>query len=189
MRRVLTRVALCLGVLAVPACSDPGYEEPARSEHLVEHPLWSLVATPEADPFAAAHGRPVVHACEPGAYFMATAEVFEVELARCRERYVSLHQVSLTALQPGDSLQFELSHLLLRPLTESVTEAYLGLSVDEQVIWQVSIQILAPSSNYTFSAPVTTKADVGSDVVLHLDNHGENSYSFSPFVIKRGDGS
>ncbi len=189
MRRVLSRGALCLGVLAVPSCSAPGSEEPAKSEHLVDHGLWSLVVTPEADPFAATRGRPVVHACEPGAYFMPTAHVFEVELARCRERYVSLHQVSLAAIQPGDSLQFELSHLLLRPLTESVTEAYLALSVDGQVIWEVSIQILAPSSNYMFSAPVSTEAQVGSDVVLHLDNHGENSYSFSQFVIERGDGS
>lgn len=119
---------------------------------------------------------------------MLTPEIFEVELSRCRERYLSLHQLSLTPIHPGDSLRFHVSHMLLRPLTESVTEAYLALSVDKQVVWQITLQIIAPSNSYTFAVPVTTEAAMGSDVVLHLDNHGENSYTFSHLVIQRGNG-
>lgn len=159
-----------------------------KAEHLVDHASWSMVATPEADPFAVTQGRPNVHACEVGAYFMLTPDIFEVELSRCRERYLSLHQLSLAPIHPGDSLQFDLSHMLLRPLTESVTEAYLALSVDQQVIWQITLQIIAPSNSYSFVVPVTIEAATGSDVVLHLDNHGENSYTFSHLVIQRGDG-
>jgi hypothetical protein len=112
-------------------------------------------------------------------------DTFEVELARCRERYVSLRQPSVRELHAGDSLQFTLSHLLLRPLTESVTEAYLGLTVNARLVWELRLQIAAPSNDYVVSVPITAEFPMGSDVVLHLNNHGENSYTFSPMVVAR----
>jgi hypothetical protein len=172
-------------VVLTCACSGASDAASPPVNAWVDHGAWSLVATPEADPFAAAHARPNVHACESGAYFQPTADTFEVELARCRERYVSLRQPSVRELHAGDSLQFTLSHLLLRPLTESVTEAYLGLTVNARLVWELRLQIAAPSNDYVVSVPITAEFPMGSDVVLHLNNHGENSYTFSPMVVAR----
>lgn len=174
----------CLGFVG---CSEPPGAAPATPtgpEELVDHAAWSMVDTAEADPFAA-HGRPTVHACEDEAYFQPTPGALEIELARCRQRYVSIHQPSLVDLYAGDHLQFTLAHQLLRPVTESVTEAYVALAVNGGVVWELTIQILAPANGYTLDVPVTAELAAGSDVVLHINNHGENSYTFSPITVVR----
>lgn len=169
--------------LGFTACSgNPA--EPAP-ELLVDHAAWALVATPEADPFAVGRGRPTVHACQDAAYFEPTPGTLEIELAYCRERYVSLHQASRLDLHAGDVLHFNLSHLLLRPLTEDVTEAYLALAVRETIVWERTLQILAVANNYIIDVPLGADFPATSDVVLHLDNHGENSYTLSPFEVVR----
>lgn len=181
----MTRRGASLALVLMCGCSEPSDSANTSGDVWVDHAAWSLVATPTSDPFAAVYARPNVHACENGAYFQPTADTFEVELARCRERYVSLHQPSVRDLHVGDSLQFTLSHLLLRPLTESVTEAYLALSVDARLVWELRLQIAAPSQTYPVSVPISGEFPAGSDVVLHLHNHGENSYTFSQMVVAR----
>lgn len=180
----MTRRGATLALVMTCGCSGPA-DSNTSGDHWVDHAAWSLVAAPEADPFATAYARPNVHACESGAYFQPTTDTFEVELARCRERYISLHQPAVRDLHAGDSLQFTLSHLLLRPLTESVTEAYVALSVGSRLVWELRLQIAAPSNSYAVSIPITSEFPVGSDVVLHLHNHGENSYTFSQMVVVR----
>lgn len=175
--------------LGLTSCGETQVGTTPSAEVLVDHRLWVLTETANSDPFALSRERPAVQACETGANFEPSPGSLEVELARCRERYASFHQPSLIALQVGDELNFTLSHLLLRPLTESVTEAYLALSVNGMVIWQLTLQIIAPANNYSLSVPIENEAPLGSDVVLHLDNHGENSYTFSPMEVSRGPDS
>jgi hypothetical protein len=182
------RAALGIAVLLATCalgCSDPAATLEPAAEHLVDHSAWALVATPEADPFADGRGRPTVHACQDAAYFEPTPGTLEVELAYCRQRYVSLHQSTLVELRAGDALSFTLSHLLLRPLTEDVTEAYVALAINGGVVWDYTIQILAIANSYPIDAPIYGEFPLGSDVVLHLDNHGENSYTFTPFAVVR----
>lgn len=179
--------ALTSWSLGLTGCSEPARSEPVTPpgpEELVDHAVWSMVDTADADPFAG-HGRPTVHACEDEAYFQPTPGAFEVELARCRQRYVSIHQPSLVDVHAGDHLEFTLAHQLLRPLTESVTEAYVAIAVNGGVVWELTIQILAPANGYTLDVPVTAELPLGSDVVLHINNHGENSYTFSPITVVR----
>jgi hypothetical protein len=187
-RNWVTRAAV-LATLFTVGCSDAPSRSEAGSERLVDHGAWGLVETPETDPFATDRGRPAVHACQDAAYFEPTPGTLEVELAYCRERYVSLHQSTRVALHAGDKLNFTLSHLLLRPLTEDVTEAYIGLAINGAIAWQYTIQILAVANSYPIEAVVNQEFPLGSDVVLHLDNHGENSYTFTPFDVVRAAGN
>lgn len=181
------RRACAVAPLAVwlVSCSGSAPESPPAVELLVDHGAWSLVAEAESDPFAVGRGRPTVHACQDAAYFEPMPGTLEVELAYCRERYVSLHQATLVELRAGDHVSFTLSHLLLRPLTEDVTEAYVALAVDGVVVWDQTIQILAVGNSYSIDAQLSAEFAAGSDVVLHLDNHGENSYTFTPFEVVR----
>jgi hypothetical protein len=205
MTRLETALRHCRVGIGVAACgsffgcaeSDPGDPDgaeiidgqntpPAAAEiRLVDHGLWQLVEAPDADPFATARGRPTVHACAPGAILEPAAGLFEVELAGCRERYVSLHQASLERLVPGDQLRFDLSHLLLRPLSMATTEAYLGLVVGGRMLWEQTIVIEAEANDYVVTRDVEATAEIGSDVVLHIDNHGENAYILGPITIER----
>lgn len=162
--------------------------DPAR-ELLVDHTKWVLVPTVEQDPFAETRGRPTVHACQDGAHIDLTQGTVEIELSECRERYASFHQPSLVALQPGDHLQFRMSHLTLRPLTESVTEAYAAIAISGNIVWDKTIQILTVANTYELDVPIGASFPMGSDVVLHIDNHGENSYTFEPFVVARSNGA
>ena len=185
VKRMLRSVMLSGGCAFALACSSGA--TPPGPEVLVDHGAWALVATPEADPFAAPRERPEVHACLDAAYFEPAPGSLEVELAYCRERYVSLHQPTLVALNAQDALRFTLSHLLLRPLTEDVTEAYIALAIGGVIVWEQTIQILAVANSYEVQAEIYGDFAAGSDVVLHLDNHGENSYTFSAFEVVRAD--
>lgn len=166
-------------------CSSPPPTLEPEPELLVEHAGWQLVASADDDPFAEARGRPAVHACQSAAVFEVTPGTLEVELSYCRQRYVSLHQATAVGLNAGDSLHFTLAHMLLRPLTDDITEAYLALAINETVVWEKTIQILAVSNSYPIDIPISAAFANTSDIVLHLDNHGENSYTFTPFEIVR----
>lgn len=177
-----------IGFLATVGCGSDDATE-SVPELLIDHTKWVLVPTVEQDPFAVTRGRPTVHACQNGAYLNLVPGTVELELAECRERYVSLHQPSLVALQPGDHVQFNMSHLMLRPLTEDVTEAYVAVAISGSVVWDQTIQIFTVANAFVLDVPVDTSFPMGSDVVLHVDNHGENSYTFDPFVVARSNGA
>lgn len=151
---------------------------------LVDHGRWELVAEPAADPFAN-RGRPTVHACESGSYFEASPGWFELELARCRDRYASVHQPSINPVYAGDSVEFTFAHLLLRPVSLATPEAYVALAINGSVVWEkvIPIQVAARTYQERFTLPID--APVGSDVVFHIDNHGENSYDVGPLQIQR----
>lgn len=181
-------VSLLATAACTAACSGgPATQEP-ETELLLAHAGWELVASADDDPFAGERGRPTVHACQSAAVFEITPGTLEVELSYCRERYVSLHQPTVVALNAGDSLHFTLSHMLLRPLTDDVTEAYLALAINGSLVWEKTIQILAVANSYPIDIPIAAAFASNSDVVLHLDNHGENSYTFTPFEIVRASG-
>ena len=177
-----TRTAALACCLATCACGEANPSPPDGSPLLVDHGLWQLVQDPAADPFAE-RGRPTVHSCESGSYFEAIPGWFELELARCRDRYASVHQPSLNQVQAGDTIEFTFAHLLLRPVTLDTTEAYVALAINQTVVWErvIPIQVAARTYEEQFTLPMDAPA--GSDVVFHIDNHGENSYDVGPLKI------
>ncbi len=182
----LARSWLLIGIFALcvatSACGETNPAPPDGPPLLVNHARWQLVEDPAADPFAH-RGRPTVHSCEAGSYFEAIPGWFELELARCRDRYASVHQPSLNDLHAGDVVAFTFAHLLLRPLSLATAEAYVALAINQTVVWEkvIPIQLAARTYQERFALPMDAPA--GSDVVFHIDNHGENSYDVGPLEI------
>jgi len=97
----------------------------------------------------------------------------EVQTGACA--YAWLVQPALTELSPGDTLAITSWHQGLdAPLP---SEGHLALVVDGEVLWEATAPI--PSSPEVFDAEVVIHRHVpeGSEVGVHLHNHGYNSWS------------
>jgi len=182
---VLRRTApgfLCAASLTVPllACSDT---EPHRAEDtrggeswvpLVEASAWA-VAAETSDPFP--EHRPAQVECLAG--FFVEGDALEVDTGRCN--FLSVSQPLRADVLAGDVLRVEAWWQTLA--SESPAEAHLALAVGGHVLWEETIPIPSPADARSLEWAAEEDLLAGSEVVLHLHNHGANTWKFAEFSV------
>ena len=98
----------------------------------------------------------------------------EVRLGLCS--YFVGAQPLLVGLEPGQRIALEAWHNTL--VSEEPAQGHIALSIKEVVIWEKTEDIPGEAKAWTeeFESPVF--AAEGELVVLHLHNHGYNSWNF-----------
>lgn len=155
--------------LGCEASSDPP-EDPVTLP-LARTDAWTRVTNESVDVFA--DQRPVDAVCDDAGYFFdPITQVLEIETDRCD--YLTVQQPALEPIEAGDKIEIWGYHDLL--LADDPAQGYMGLAIDGQLLWEYRVQI--PSGPRTIEGEFLVDRDfpAGSDVQLHVHNHGPNSW-------------
>jgi hypothetical protein len=143
---------------------------------LVDHSLWAEVVE---DPFDDAPGEVI---CAPTATRVEVVDglsSFEVDTGFCN--YLTLEQPTLRTVFKGDRLDVRLGHGAL--VAEQAAEAHVAVLVGELVLWDDAVLIPSPPLDHEGFLIAPERVPKGTPVVLHLHNHGDNSWQFDEISV------
>ena len=152
------------------AVTDSGPTNPGRRVSLVDQTRWA-VTEGSADPFPG--HRPPAITCAPGAAKLE-GELYELDTRICN--YFSLSQPAIRPVRAGANLYLVLWHLVLT--STAPAEAHVAITIGGQTAWERRIPIPSSENVYTPTIPMAVAAREGDPIVLHLHNHGANSWRF-----------
>ena len=189
MLRALVLAACATGLALVgggcfadgPAGESTGVE--LEWVDLVDHLAWVAVEEAVDDPFAEM-GRPETIACEM--YFGWTPALFldgralDIDLAYCD--WLALEQPLNQALPAGTTMQVLMYHYDLT--APEAAESYMAVAMDGEVVWENTVVIpggseAGPAEVYAVEFELPMDVEEGEQVVVHVHNHGQNSYVFT----------
>jgi hypothetical protein len=110
----------------------------------------------------------------PEAGWGLEGSVLEVETGTCS--YGVLEQPLLAELWPGDEVELVWWHNQL--VSEEPATGHVLLTVGGHVLYEREVAIPHEPDAYTETVTVSERVEAGEPVVLHLHNHGANSWSF-----------
>lgn len=145
---------------------------------LIDHLLWEDV-DPADDPLP--DHRPEMVVCGLAAwYYEPESAALEIDTNVCN--YLEVGQPSLVAVEQGQTMQVILYHFDLVALEPAT--AHVAILLDGQVLWEREIAIPGEADVYVeeFESPIS--AELGSPVVLHLHNHGQNTWRLQELQVK-----
>lgn len=176
---VLLQLFGCAG--PVSKSSESGEQETSET---LSSDSWDLV-TPESwvidqsvDPFP--HHLTAQHSCDPDGMVVEEG-LLEIYTGDCG--YLVARQSSLEAVLQGDSIEVLVYHSSLT--AQDPAQAHAALTIDGQLIWEETVPI--PSISLVYAAEVVAdfEADAGSEVVLHLHNHGSNVWTMGHLRVRK----
>ncbi|MCP4498371.1 MAG: hypothetical protein GY822_00185 [Deltaproteobacteria bacterium] len=160
------------GVADAGVVYDAGVPRDPTPVDVVDNTLW-MVVQPEDDVLSS--HQPEVIECPGWAHgieSLGADTLFELETGDCN--YANFSQVTLVDLRPGDVFLPYIWHLGLwapEPAT-----AHVALIIDGVVVWEEHLEV--PSSALILQPEVVVQEYFvqGSEVVLHIHNHGVNAW-------------
>ncbi len=147
------------------ACADPVRPEVP----LAAMDAW-IVGSEDVDPFAAHRGD--VAECPVGTVTVEDGAL-EVDTGLCD--YVLLEQPLLADVQAGELVEIVFWHNELAAL--SPAEAHVAFAIDGSVVVEHTIPIPSLAAAYAETVEITDDVAVGAPLVLHLHNHGANTWN------------
>ena len=155
-------VWLGLVVCGLTACGRPDWRDLALAED------WSLVA-PADDPWP---GRPPEAAACPERTAYEESGSIEIDTNLCD--WVTLTAPARWAVAADEPVQMLFFHSALA--AEAPTEAVMAIAFGETEVWSLTSPV--PSASAFFTPDLTSPVDVevGDPLVLHVHNHGANTY-------------
>jgi hypothetical protein len=169
----MMRQLLSLALLAACACSAPFESAPAgdaTSTSLIDMTAWRALPA-AADPLA--EHRPERVSC-PSAAWRLEAGQLEVQTGVCN--YFAVDQPSLLPLASGDRLKLEVWHEALDASEPAM--AHVALLLGSELLVEADVAIPSEARLHTLEVGVKAAAPAGTPLVLHLHNHGFNSWTF-----------
>lgn len=142
--------------------------------------LWQPLAA--ADDPLAAH-RPDAIECPLGTGWLVEPTGFEVNTGACN--YAAFVQPALAAVAPGAQISIDLYHFDL--LAPEPATAHLAVLVGDVVVFERDIAIPGPANVHEIELVADFSAPAGTPVVLHLHNHGQNTWTFGSFRVEVAD--
>lgn len=147
---------------------------------LIDHQAWEQVEAAD-DPFP---DRPATVDCSRLSWTtesLGDAPSLEIDTTACD--YFAASQPTPADVRVGETLEVRLWHNDL--VNTEPAEAHVALAVSGEVLWETEIAIPGPEGTDAALIVETWEAEapiaVGETVVLHLHNHGQNSYNFVHF--------
>ena len=172
--------ALALMVLGCPA-PDPEPEPSPEQQVLAASDGWVRVTDAGVDLFA--DMRPDDAFCDDSGYYVdPLTQNFEVETAVCD--YLTVRQATLVAIAAGDVIEVRGIHGDLTADTPAT--GYVGLSLDGELVWELSVDIPANASTIEESFTVEREFPEGSEAQLHVHNHGPNTWEIVAIDVTPG---
>ncbi len=139
---------------------------------LVEPHAWTVAR--EADDLFADQ-RPAEVECDPdrGMTVEETAwqTRFEINTGWCN--YATVEQPLLESLEAGDTVEVRVWHF---ELTGQPAEAYLGVGLDGEVIWEETVPIPSEGELIKSTFEVDRPLPAGTPIQYHVHNHGKNTW-------------
>ena len=163
---------ILLGMLT--SCGEEIPEPPREKFELISQAAWVPVEDGQ-DPFSSEN---IASNCGPGGY-KVEATILEIETDICP--YVTLKQATVDDVEIGDRIKFHFWHLTL--ISDPPSEAHVVVQLGSQLKFEQRIAIPASEQIYPVSWEVTERIPKGSDMFLHLHNHGYNSYRLSKVEV------
>ncbi|WP_106094775.1 hypothetical protein [Enhygromyxa salina] len=171
----LDSMSMSMSASAGPT-EDSGSSGSSEFVPIVDNRLWEALDD-VADPLA--DHRPATVDCGPAGWYLE-GEKLEIDTNNCN--YLGLRQPSLVALEVGQALKLGLYHFdLVAPTPAS---AHLAVLIDGQLVWEDNVAIPGEAQVYSeeFTSPVSAPA--GAEVVLHLHNHGQNTWALQQLLAE-----
>ncbi|MFV8751998.1 hypothetical protein ACNOYE_15740 [Nannocystaceae bacterium ST9] len=148
-------------------CQDP---EP-EFVSLVDHSAWQFTPA-EEDPLVD-HRPDVVDCGIAGWYPQLEGSELEIDTNFCN--YASLRQDALAAIEVCTPIKVGIYHFDL--LAPEPAQAHAALLIDGTIVWEKFIDIPGKAAVYEEEFPSPIAAPVGAEVMLHLHNHGQNTWT------------
>lgn len=139
-------------------------------ESLVALESWTNVPR-DVDPFIAS-GRDVPSCAEPTFRIEEDQAWLEIDTTLCA--WVTVEQTTRAEVAKGELLELQFSHYDLDAAEPASAE--LQLRFDDCDAWSKSIPIPNAAQVYTEQFRSPCRMTNTSDVLFHLDNHGQNTY-------------
>jgi hypothetical protein len=184
---VFRRVALVcawLGPAFALACATPSAEEETNADSesgeggepgsLIDHPKWQVIDAAD-DPLA--DHRPEMIDCGVAGWLieenlLTGTNTLEVRTNDCN--YLAVAQPSVVALEQGQLVHVIFYHFDL--VAPEPALAHVAILVDGQLLWEQEIAVPGDAAVYDVEFPSPISAELGSQVVFHLHNHGQNTW-------------
>jgi hypothetical protein len=144
---------------------------------LVDAELWQVLDASQ-DPFS--DHRPPDASCDPEGFFVETGLV-EVETGLCG--YVSAAQPIRVGVRTTDLLQVLVYHSSLT--SDEDAEGHVALMIDDRLVWEQTVLIPSGSDVHSADFVAGFDAELGTQAVFHLHNHGSNTWNLGHFRLER----
>ena len=165
---VTVTVFVAGGVTGCPAAEDQG-PPPVDLVVLDDREAWAEIVDAASDPFV--DHRPATVGCID-ATWIAEAGGLELSTELCS--YIALEQPSLAPLSAGDTIHLEVFHFDLT--APSPTQAHWAIAIGDEVVWSMSPPVPSAAGYFSEDIVLATDHPQGTPVVVHLHNHGQNTY-------------
>jgi hypothetical protein len=141
---------------------------------LIDHEKWQVLEAGD-DPLA--DHRPEMIDCGLAGWYLETSKL-EVDTNFCN--YLGVEQPSLVALEHGQMVKVIFYHFDL--VAPEPALAHVAIMIDAQVLWEQEIAIPGDANVFVeeFASPIS--AALGSQVVVHLHNHGQNTWVLQDLI-------
>jgi hypothetical protein len=149
------------------AASDAVCETTAT---LVDMSQWVLGDSP-TDPFP---DRPPGMPCTDHGWGLDDGGAFGVYTGECD--YVTVSQPLRASLSTCNELVFELTHDRLSAGDGVVAEGYVGLAIDDRLVWEKTVPIPAPPLYEEIRVAIDRDMPAGTPIQFHIHNHGSNGW-------------
>ena len=168
---------------SLAGCADASIDDDApRTEAtfgerrpLADNTRWAedLFADPHVE------HQPEVIECDAAAR-QIEGSTLELDTGPCNYHVVA--QPSTTDVTEGDRVIVRAFHDQL--YAPEPAEAHLSLTLDGHVLWDERIAIPSPATPYTVTLDADFDAPAGRPLVLHLHNHGVNTYRLVDVTVE-----
>ncbi len=149
---------------------------------MVSPSLWNFVSA-EDDPLQA--HRPDEVDCPTDAVKTELLDgdlSYAVDMEQCN--YLAVSQSSLVGAEAGDILQARIWHFSLTPPPgEESGMAHIAILFDGDIAWQSNVEIPADGQLLTPRWEASEDYPVGTEVIWHLHNHGDNQWNFIDLAV------
>lgn len=106
-----------------------------------------------------------------------------IELDTTDCNYFALTQPLPLAVTAGEPLSLLAWHQTL--LSDDPAVGHMAVLIDGVIAWEITVDIPADPGIYETSFEAPADADEGAPVVLHLHNHGYNTWQFNELTALR----
>jgi hypothetical protein len=183
------------GTLLLGSCSAGDELEPVDCSQVqfdvIDPQGWQAIDIAGEDPFAE-HGRPEVVDC--GEMFGWTAvnalQGWELDIDLYNCNWLALEQPLTADLPRGTPLCVGMYHFDLT--APEPAEAHMALAIGGETLWEEVVAIpggtqVAPADSIVTGFRLGADLHAGEQVVLHVRNHGQNSYRFAYLRAQLGE--
>lgn len=144
---------------------------------LIDHARWSTIDATD-DPLG--DHRPAEVTCTIAGWYVENDKL-EINTNYCN--YLAISQPTLAAVTEGRKIALGFYHFNL--IAPESGFAHLAIVIDGKILWEQEIAIPGAAWVYALEFEAPFGAPAGSTLVLHLHNHGQNTWTLESIAAEQ----